>query len=200
MIKQSQDIGAVDYQDMQRVLDLVAAVPGGDISLIYDILLNQENFVPARSLVYSDDYTVYKIMRLQNGQVNLDFAVDRVNRRNSGYIKDYEVLPTGFIKLHLRKEPGSPISEGKLNKDNARTWYSDCLNDIKNNLPYLNRDYCSSNILVSDSGIHIVDWDDILEGVIFHIDAHSHVYNNMRWLWPYVTRNEFADRWLQEFS
>lgn len=185
---------------MQRVLDLVAAVPGGDISLIYDILLNQENFVPARSLVYSDDHTVYKIMRLRNEQVNLDFAVDRVNRRNPGYIKDYEVLPTGFIKLYLRKEPGSPISEGKLNENDAETWYGDCFDDIRNNLPYLNRDYSSSNILVSDNGTRIVDWDDILEGIIFHIDAHSHVYNNMRWLWPYVSRQEFIGRWILEFS
>lgn len=182
---------------MQKVLDLVAAVPGGSLEDIFDCLIQQKNFKPQRSLVFSDDNNAYKILRIKK-HVDVDYAVDRVNRYNPGYIKSYNVLSKDFVKLTLRKETGQQLN-WKPDKDTAYFVFDRVMNHIENSLPYLNRDYSSNNIFLDGDQVKFVDWDDIFDGRIFSKSDHHVVYSNMPWLHNHMSFASFKDIWNRRF-
>ena len=198
----------------------MAAVPGGNLDSVYTYLIEQEYFnvtdkyfrpyilqssVPyveiQRKIVYFDEQLLFKIFKIDYENINIEFAIDRVNRRKPGYILDHKVIHDSNLKLTLRKQAGSKIDDlSNLDIEFIKKLLRCCFNDIINNLPYADYNYDTEHMLLDSDNVYFLHCDDIIHGNIFNINDANIVYSKLNWLWNYMSESQFRKLWTAELS
>lgn len=167
-----------------------------DNNIMDDVALLLDNGYQVMSgLVYHQDYnTTVKYFNLSIDDP--EEGVQRVNAIVPGYIQSYEVLGQ-MIKLSMHRYHGHTVKNVIRKKKDVTLILDKCFEMINKCHPYSMSDLNSSNILIRDNKIFFIDFDHVFEGRRSDVlsDYCFSCYQNMDWLHPHMTYQEFEKKW-----
>ena len=79
-----------------------------------------------------------------------------LDRLMPGYVHQ---IGEGFIDLN--PVTGTPCNLLEPTKENIKRIYEYCIQQIYNTLPYVHGDWAPSNIIETDKGFVMIDWDNV---------------------------------------